>query len=43
MPARLERFDVTAPVIFVAAGLLTGGPLGVPGVAGERGDDGPVD
>jgi hypothetical protein len=43
LPARLERFDVTAPVIFVAAGLLTRGPLAVPGVAGERGDDGSVD
>jgi hypothetical protein len=34
LPARLERFDVTAPIIFVAAGLvLTHGPLAVLGVA----------
>jgi sodium/hydrogen antiporter len=33
LPARLERFDVTAPLIFVAAGLvLTHGPLAVLGV-----------
>jgi hypothetical protein len=35
---RLERFDVTAPVIFAAAGLvLMHGPLGVPGVAPVKG------
>jgi hypothetical protein len=34
LSARLERFDVTAPIIFVAAGLvLTHGPLAVLGVA----------
>jgi NhaP-type Na+/H+ or K+/H+ antiporter len=34
MSARLERFDVTAPIIFVLAGLLlTHGPLAVLGVA----------
>jgi sodium/hydrogen antiporter len=36
LPARLERFDVTAPVIFAAAGLvLARGPLAVLGVAAE--------
>ena len=35
MPARLERFDVTAPIIFAAAGpVVARGPLGVLGVAG---------
>jgi sodium/hydrogen antiporter len=34
LSARLERFDVTAPIVFVAAGLvLTHGPLAVLGVA----------
>ena len=34
LSARLERFDVTAPIIFVLAGLLlTHGPLAVLGVA----------
>jgi hypothetical protein len=34
LSARLERFDVTAPLIFVAAGLvLTHGPLAMLGVA----------
>jgi len=37
LSARLERFDVTAPVIFAAAGLLTRGPLGVLGVAPAKG------
>ena len=38
MPARLERFDVTAPIIFAAAGLvLMHGPLGVLGVASAKG------
>jgi hypothetical protein len=38
LPARLERFDVTAPVIFAAAGLvLARGPLGVLGVAPAKG------
>lgn len=33
LSARLERFDVTAPIIFVAAGLLlTHGPLAVVGI-----------
>ena len=36
VPARLERFDVTAPVIFAAAGpVVARGPLAVLGVAGE--------
>ena len=44
LPARLERCDVTAPVIFVAAGLvLKRGPLAVPGGRRRRGDYGPVD
>ncbi len=34
LSARLERFDVTAPIVFVAAGLvLTQGPLAVLGIA----------
>jgi sodium/hydrogen antiporter len=34
LSVRLERFDVTAPIIFVLAGLLlTHGPLAVLGVA----------
>jgi sodium/hydrogen antiporter len=34
LSARLERFDATAPIVFVAAGLvLTHGPLAVLGVA----------
>ena len=38
MPVRLERFDVTAPVIFVAAGLvLAHGPLAVLAVAPAKG------
>ena len=41
---RLERFDVTAPIIFAAAGLLARDPLAVLGVAPwRRGDYGPVD
>jgi hypothetical protein len=33
LSARLERFDVTAPIVFVAVGLvLTHGPLAVLGV-----------
>ena len=36
LPARLERFDVTVPVIFAAAGLvLARGPLGVLGSPAE--------
>ena len=32
LSARLERFDVTAPIAFVVVGLLlTHGPLAVPG------------
>jgi sodium/hydrogen antiporter len=38
LSARLERFDVTAPIIFVLAGLLlTHGPLAVLGVAPSNG------
>ena len=37
LSARLERFDVTAPITFVLAGLLlTHGPLAVLGVAPSR-------
>ena len=37
LSARLERFDVTAPIAFVVAGLLlTHGPLAVLGVAPSR-------
>jgi sodium/hydrogen antiporter len=37
LSARLERFDVTAPIIFVAAGLLlTHGPMAVLAVEPSR-------
>ena len=35
LPARLGRFDVPAPVIFAAAGLLAGGPPGGAGAKAE--------
>ena len=44
LPARLERFDVTVPIILVAAGpVVARGPLAVPGGRRRRGDYGPVD
>jgi hypothetical protein len=38
LPTRLERFDVTAPIIFAAVELvLMHGPLGVLGLAPAKG------